>query len=238
MRSLALSLLLPLLALPMAATAQDASVRFVPVGREVRAPLGYTEMCADDPALCRRFRAQPGGGDGPRPRIDGAPAHLAALLGQPTAAVALPPLANGTEADAPDTGPPDEAALLRLVHTINAHVNRHVFQQTDQQIYGRPEVWRPAGAQPGATGDCEDIALEKRLELLAAHVPAERLFMAVVYSHTAGLHAVLVARLADGDVVLDSRVNVILPWASSGYDWLSVESPQDPDRWFAVKPTG
>lgn len=238
MRSLALSLLLPLLALPMAAAAQDAPARFVPVGREIRAPLGYTEMCADDPALCRRFRAQPSQGDGPRAPIDGAPEHLATLLNQPTAAVALPPLANGTEADARDTGPLDEAALSRLFHTINAHVNRHVVQQTDQQIYGRPEVWRPAGDQPGATGDCEDIALEKRLELLAAHVPAERLFMAVVYSHTAGLHAVLVARLADGDVVLDSRVNAILPWASSGYDWLSVESPQDPDRWFTVKPTG
>ena len=117
---------------------------------------------------------------------------------------------------------------------VNAHVNAHVSQQSDLATYGFPEFWRPSGAGAGAAGDCEDLALEKRVELLASHFPPERLFLAVVYRRDVGLHTVLVARLDGGDVVLDSRVDYLEPWDRAGYDWVSMETPGQPSEWREV----
>lgn len=163
-----------------------------------------------------------------------------ALLHQPTAAI-LPLPETVTDPAEPATqplSPPDEQALLARLRKINAHVNHRVFQQTDMALFGRPEVWRPSGDDHHATGDCEDLALEKRVQLIAADFPRERLFMAVVYSRMVGLHAVLVARMAQGDLVLDSRTGAIRRWADTGYEWLSIQSPDDPDRWFAPTDSG
>lgn len=158
------------------------------------------------------------------------------LARQPTAALEPPPLlvvAAPAPAPTPLAQPaPDERALMRLVREVNAHVNQNVHQRSDAEIFGRGEVWRPSGTGRSAVGDCEDLALEKRLELLGAGFPAERLFMAVVYRPGVGLHAVLLVRTGEGDLVLDSRTQGIRPWAASGYRWLSVQSPLDPDRWY------
>ena len=118
-----------------------------------------------------------------------------------------------------------------LLARVNARVNARVYQQSDLATYGVPEMWRPSGIAPGAVGDCEDLALEKRVELLAENFPAERLFLAVVYRGDVGLHTVLVARLDDGDVVLDSRVDFIAAWPSAGYNWVSIEVPGRPEEW-------
>lgn len=131
----------------------------------------------------------------------------------------------------PQAAPPDWPRLLRQV---NARVNARVHQQSDLATYGVPELWRPAGDGPGAVGDCEDIALEKRVELIARDFPPDRLFLAVVYRAGVGLHTVLVARLDTGDVVLDSRVDYIEAWHRAGYSWLSVETPGQPQAWRAV----
>ncbi len=126
----------------------------------------------------------------------------------------------------------DQSALWhKLLARVNAHVNARVYQQSDLATYGVPELWRPSGAGSGAVGDCEDLALEKRVELLASHFPPERLFLAVVYRRDAGLHTVLVARLEGGDVLLDSRVDFIEPWDRAGYNWVSVEAPGRPAEW-------
>jgi predicted transglutaminase-like cysteine proteinase len=125
-----------------------------------------------------------------------------------------------------------ESAWPRLIAQVNTHVNRHVKQVDDMRSYGRPDVWRPAGTQPGATGDCEDLALEKRRELIASGFPAARLFMAIAFRQDVGLHAVLIARLEDGDRVLDSHDTFVRPVARTGYAWLSLQQPGTPDRWF------
>jgi len=204
---------------PAAASAQA----FIPMGARVQPPLGYTAMCQTDPALCQSFLPKT------KASQPAEPTTLAALLAQPTAALTATPLP--AETIAPPAAPP---SLDQLARAINASVNRRVIQQTDQSLYGQAELWRPAGQQPGARGDCEDIALEKRLELLAAGFPADRLFMAIARHPTAGLHAVLVARLDSGDVVLDNRAPGLAPWANTAYDWLIAQSPQDPARWYAI----
>jgi predicted transglutaminase-like cysteine proteinase len=132
----------------------------------------------------------------------------------------------------PVTAPEDEREMTRLIARINARVNHNVHQALDMRTYGRDDVWRPSGTGAGAAGDCEDLALEKRLELIGAGFPAERLFMAIVFRPDVGLHAVLVARLPSGDHVLDSRVDYIQRWARSGYAWLNVEQPGAPERWY------
>ena len=163
------------------------------------------------------------------PPLTGVPA-LARLVAHPPAAMPAPPPEFG---DAPpESAPADAVAVWRkLLGRVNARVNARVYQQSDLATYGVPELWRPSGVASGAVGDCEDLALEKRVELLASHFPPERLFLAVVWRRDVGLHTVLVARLDGGDVVLDSRVDFIERWDRAGYSWVSLEMPGQPREW-------
>jgi predicted transglutaminase-like cysteine proteinase len=142
------------------------------------------------------------------------------------------PISAGVISPLAQPVPPQEWS--RLLRRVNDRVNARVHQQSDLATYGVPELWRPSGDGPRAAGDCEDLALEKRVELIAADFPPERLFLAVVYRSDVGLHTVLVARLDEGDVVLDSRVGFIEHWSRAGYSWLSVEAPGQPMVWRAV----
>lgn len=119
----------------------------------------------------------------------------------------------------------------KLLQRINLRVNRIVRQATDLSIYGREEVWQRSGADQGAAGDCEDMALEKQAELIAAGFPKSRLSLAVVYAPIVGLHTILVARTRDGDQVLDSRSPYLRAWWKSGYSWLSVQSFAGSKSW-------
>lgn len=128
--------------------------------------------------------------------------------------------------------PKDWELLLRRV---NRQVNRHVRQVSDMIRFARRDVWQASGIGRGATGDCEDIALEKRKLLLAAGVPADRLFLALTYGRSGvGLHLVLIARTGAGDVVLDSRNADIAPWTNAPYTWIAIQSADQPDHWFSV----
>lgn len=124
---------------------------------------------------------------------------------------------------------------LRLLDEVNRTVNRHVRQESDMRAYGRAEVWAPSGRGRRAVGDCEDIALEKRLELIKAGFPPDNLFLAVGYARRIGLHVVLVARTGSGDLVLDSRAAGIRMWRDVPYSWIGAQSGQDPARWFGIQ---
>jgi predicted transglutaminase-like cysteine proteinase len=135
------------------------------------------------------------------------------------------------------TGPADpdaDLARLRLLKRVDATINAHVRQQSDRASYGVGDLWRPSGVGRNAVGDCEDLAIEKRLELLQAGFPPERLFFAIVYRTDLGLHTVLVARLDGGDMVLDSRSSFIASWARTPYQWVIAEQPGSPTQWNAV----
>lgn len=137
----------------------------------------------------------------------------------------------------PVAGSDDRVASRRLsdaamLERINQTVNRRVRQQDDRATFGRDEVWRRSGVARGAAGDCEDIAIEKRDQLVAAGYPASRLFLAVAFARGIGLHVVLVARLTDGDVILDSRDPAIRLRTAVPYSWISVQSPDNPMRWY------
>src|ERR1700740_2145398 len=103
---------------------------------------------------------------------------------------------------------------------VNRRVNASVRQKSDYDVYGLADVWsRPVRSAAGLTGDCKKIALEKRLELIEAGVPAQSLTYALVYRRDLGLHIVLVAATENGDMVLDSRTPYVTRWQEAPYAW-------------------
>jgi len=118
------------------------------------------------------------------------------------------------------------------VVAVNRQVNGRVQQVSDRQLYGVDEFWSRSTTETNARGDCEDLALEKRFKLVEAGFDPERLFFAVVYNRGVGLHTVLVARLEEGDFVLDSRTPYVNRWYETPYSWVSIQSATRPDLWF------
>ena len=132
---------------------------------------------------------------------------------------ALPPL------------PKEKAALIRKV---NRQVNHSIVQMSDLAAMGVDEYWYRPGMRKGTPGDCEDIAIEKRARLMELGFPAERLFYAVSYVSGYGLHTVLIARLDDGDYVLDNMTPRILRWADVRQVWLRQQVPGQPLLWARI----
>ena len=111
------------------------------------------------------------------------------------------------------------SAEWKLVKAVNTKVNRAIYRSTDQQTYGREEVWA-LPLQSGVTyGDCEDYVLEKRRALLQAGIDRRNLNIAVVTTWAGERHAVLLVRAAEGEFVLDNLTSRVLPWTKAGYDW-------------------
>lgn len=84
------------------------------------------------------------------------------------------------------------------------------------------------------TADCNKYALEKRRELIALGWPEQSLLLAVVITETNEGHLVLVARLSQGDFVLDNRVKQVVSWTRLPYRWLTLQSPTDTAQWLQV----
>ena len=217
---------------PVEARPDHAS--FVRLGAVADAPNGFTELCARDSRWC---------GVEPVPSL--LPTVDPAVQSAPPAvAPAIPGLFHSALiADEPvkhaDAIPVEvwhgTSSTRRLVRQINAGVNHRVVQRSDLDRFGVEERWEPTGPGDRAIGDCEDIALEKQAELLAAGVPATRLLLATVFKPHVGLHTILVVRLDDGDVVLDSLTSRIRPWYRTPYVWLRVQSPDNRQAWRAVE---
>lgn len=125
--------------------------------------------------------------------------------------------------------PLTEDASLRLLKRVNRRVNHRIVWQPD---YGDDHWTRPDPVRPH--GDCEDFAIEKRDELLAAGFPAEDLYFAVGYLPRMGLHAVLVARTSKGDMLLDSLNERLVPWNKSPYIWVLRQVVATSPQWSTV----
>jgi predicted transglutaminase-like cysteine proteinase len=120
---------------------------------------------------------------------------------------------------------------LSEANRINQRINRSVRQVSDLQQYGREDVW----ALPTALGgDCEDIALLKKLELIQAGLPPERLLLATVLDRNRQGHAVLVLRTDQGYYVLDNLTNEMRQWVHTGYTFMRMQNPDAPSTWVSV----
>jgi predicted transglutaminase-like cysteine proteinase len=203
------------------AAARVPAPAYLVTGERMSPPLGFAALCRNTPDACGVA-------------VTGAGAD------QTVPAQAHSPLSQGSDAGRIGRASAYPAASLQqsgqiaFLKRINRYVNQRVVQLSDIRTTGEADRWRLSGVGPGAVGDCEDIALEKQHELVRQGFPPDRLALAVAYSRAAGLHAVLIARTKDGDVVLDSRNPRLMPWNEAPYQWISIQSMGDPLAWYRV----
>lgn len=122
-------------------------------------------------------------------------------------------------------------AALQLAKSINSRINRQTDQIEDRAQYGQQEYWTLPTSRGG---DCEDIVLLKKKKLLEKGLASETLLIATVLDLDRNSHAVLVLRTEQGDFVLDSLRNKVIPWRSTGYTFLKMQNPKSLHKWDAV----
>jgi predicted transglutaminase-like cysteine proteinase len=116
---------------------------------------------------------------------------------------------------------------------VNRHVNAEIVPVTDMEQFGVEDFWT---LPRSGRGDCEDYALLKRQRLIQAGWPASALLMTVVFDEKREGHAVLTARTADGDFVLDNKTNDIKLWSKTPYQFVMRQSYLDPVVWMSLDP--
>ena len=99
-------------------------------------------------------------------------------------------------------------------------------------LYGVADYW----TIPTSKGDCEDYALLKRQILMRAGWPASALLMTVVVDEHHEGHAVLTARTARGDYILDNKTDELRLWHQTPYEFLMRQSYLDPRIWMSLDP--
>jgi predicted transglutaminase-like cysteine proteinase len=125
----------------------------------------------------------------------------------------------------------DNSQLLdRVNHEVNAAIG------PGSKSYGKNlrEGWTIAPLR----GDCNDYAVTKRHELLRSGLPAKALRLAVVVTKSEGGHLVLLVATTKGNLVLDNLTDEIVPWQTTDYQWLKIQSARDAKAWYEVKASG
>lgn len=120
---------------------------------------------------------------------------------------------------------------LSELDDVNRAVNRAIRPLTDMELYGVTEYW----TLPREAGDCEDYALLKRRILLGRGWPASALLLTVVRDERGEGHAVLTARTAQGDFVLDNKAEGVKLWSRTPYQFVMRQSYLNPKVWVALE---
>jgi predicted transglutaminase-like cysteine proteinase len=76
----------------------------------------------------------------------------------------------------------------------------------------------------------------KRHILLRRGWPASALLMTVVRDEQGEGHAVLTARIAQGDFILDNKVGEVKLWHKTPYEFVMRQSYLNPKVWMALDP--
>jgi predicted transglutaminase-like cysteine proteinase len=113
---------------------------------------------------------------------------------------------------------------------VNASVNMMIRPVTDQDMWGKEEVW----SYPTATGDCEDYVLLKRRLLMQAGVPASNLLITVVRQMDGSGHAVLTVATTQGDFILDNLRGEVRLWSETDYKFLKRQSASHAGKWISI----
>ena len=118
------------------------------------------------------------------------------------------------------------AARRAQLQRVNASVNRRIAQKSDLNTSGRKDSWDLARD----SGDCEDIAIRKKSELMKLGWPVSTLLLTVARVGSEG-HTVLTVRTSDGDLVLDSRTSAIRDWSRTPYRYFARQSQSNGSGW-------
>lgn len=126
-----------------------------------------------------------------------------------------------------------EATPERLseLDEINRYVNTTIRPVTDLEAYGVEEYW----TLPLKEGDCEDYALLKRELLMERGWPESSLLLTVVRDEQGEGHAVLTARTAYGDFVLDNKISDVRIWNATPYQFVMRQSYVNPRAWVSLE---
>ena len=123
------------------------------------------------------------------------------------------------------------AARWRDLEDVHHIVNSTVEPVTDKELYGEIERW----SYPKRYGDCEDYVLLKRKLLADRGWPMSALLITVVRDEFGDGHAVLIARTADGDFILDNKRKDVLLWYKLPYDYVKRQSYLNPALWVSLE---
>ncbi|HBT68563.1 MAG TPA: transglutaminase [Agrobacterium sp.] len=118
-----------------------------------------------------------------------------------------------------------------VVREINTSVNTTVVAMTDQEIYGKDEVWE----YPTTAGDCEDFVLLKRKKLIERGFSVADLLITVVRKPDGEGHAVLTLRTTDGDYILDNLTDDVKLWTDTNYTYLKRQASFNTGRWVSIE---
>ena len=119
----------------------------------------------------------------------------------------------------------------REILDVNSMVNMVIEPRSDQEIYGREEVW----TFPDVAGDCEDYVLLKRQMLINRGLPASGLLITVVRKPDGEGHAVLTVRTDRGDFVLDNLRTDVRLWIDTEYTFLKRQSERHAGHWVSIE---
>jgi predicted transglutaminase-like cysteine proteinase len=114
---------------------------------------------------------------------------------------------------------------------INSSVNMMIRPMTDQDMWGKEEVW----SYPTSTGDCEDYVLMKRRLLMQAGIPESALLITVVRQTDGSGHAVLTLVTTQGDFVLDNLRGEVRLWSETNYVFLKRQDSAHSGRWIGIE---
>jgi predicted transglutaminase-like cysteine proteinase len=120
--------------------------------------------------------------------------------------------------------------IWQQIVSVNAQVNATVRARTDEEHWGIPDVW---GFPTDGFGDCEDYQLLKRRLLADMGLPRRAMRMTVVIDERGDGHAVLMIRTDRGDLILDNKLQSVLPWHQTGYIYIKREG-QDGLAWTSL----
>jgi predicted transglutaminase-like cysteine proteinase len=122
-------------------------------------------------------------------------------------------------------------AAWRKISRINEEVNRTVAPVSDKEHWGAVDSWDyPSDLK----GDCEDYALLKRRQLIAAGFPREALLLTVVKEPDGDGHSVLTLRTDHGDYVLDNLSDEVMPWTRTPYRFVKRQAQENQNIWVAI----
>lgn len=118
-----------------------------------------------------------------------------------------------------------------LLARVNKQVNFTVSPADDRSATGKDDDW---SLPVNGKGDCEDFALMKKKKLIDAGFLSNRLAMTVVLDRRGNNHVVLMARLADGDYVLDNLSHSVKSWEKTGYTFVARQSFENKRVWQVI----
>ncbi len=121
--------------------------------------------------------------------------------------------------------------LWATIVSVNNAVNVEIDQRSDMEVWGHEDYWE---YPDNGSGDCEDLALEKRRRLMQAGLDVSDLLITVVRDERGAGHAILTVRTDRGDFILDNMQAKVLRWDETPYTYLKRQSTDHAGRWVDI----